>query len=103
MTQPPDGIGELNHTELVALCMDKGFPRASRDTPLRVLREVLLGKLSPDELGTPIDRRRKAIAKFLAKHEEVIPQLRCDLDHANCPEARVLGCFRSNDEIEKFL
>lgn len=94
--------GEMSHTELVTLCRNRGLGNASRSIPRGDLAKVLLGQMSKDALGDPIDRHRRAVERFIKAEPSVVSQLQCDMDHKSCPPFRVLECFHSADQIKKF-
>lgn len=96
------GGGELSHTELVTLCRQHGLKNASRSIPRSDLAKVLLGQLSKDALGDPVDRHRRAIGRFIKAEPSVVPQLLCDLDHDSCPPFRVLECYHSAEQIKNY-
>jgi len=95
-------LEQLNHSELVAICRQRGWGNASRDIPSEVLIQVLKEEEDPDIIGDPIDKYRRAIEKFLKDYPSVVSQLRCDQNHAACPPARVIECFGSAPEIKDY-
>jgi hypothetical protein len=96
-------LERLNDKELIELCIERGLGGASRDIEGELLIKVLRQQESPEILGDIMDTYRDAIAKFLKDYPTVLPQLRCDKNHANCPPIRVLDCFLSAPEIKHYM
>lgn len=90
-------LKELNETELVELCKERGLLVAHRGLGRDTLIGLLTGSVSEDEYTPdPIDEERDLMLYMQRAHSSMIlGQLRCGDEHyycPDCPAGRVVIC-----------
>ena len=90
--------GDLNETELVELCRDRGLMNPHRGLGRQILEGILKGNLDEEDYPhDPIDDERDLMAYTMFRYPtNIYGQLKCSDEGyfcPKCPTGRVVACM----------